>query len=112
MKLSGAECVRRFLIHVLPRGFVRIRCFAFLANRRRDKLLPLCHPLLSDNPRPQTPAVTYSSPTQPTCFRCPKCGIPMVVVERLSSLTNCHRILWSPALASSLPTFHSTLHTR
>jgi Putative transposase len=101
MTLSSQEFLRRFLLHVLPRGFVRIRSFGFLANRRRAKLLPLCQRLLSDNPRPHPPAVTSSSPTQPTCFRCPKCAIPMVVVERFSALTNWHQILWSPALDSS-----------
>ncbi|HTT21327.1 MAG TPA: transposase [Candidatus Sulfotelmatobacter sp.] len=38
--------VRRFLLHLLPRGFVRIRNFGFLANRRRAELLPLCFRLL------------------------------------------------------------------
>jgi len=76
MTLSAQEFLRRFLLHVLPRGFVRIRCFGFLANRRRPKLLPLCHRLLSHNPSPHTPAVTYSSPTQPTCFRCPNAAFP------------------------------------
>ena len=41
MAVSGEEFLRRFLLHVLPRGFVRIRFFGFLANRRRPKLLPM-----------------------------------------------------------------------
>ena len=41
------EFLRRFLLYLLPRGFVRIRNFGFLANRRRAKLLPLCFRLLS-----------------------------------------------------------------
>src|SRR6201999_1988742 len=36
------EFLRRFLLHVLPHGFVRIRFFGFLANRNRPSLLPLC----------------------------------------------------------------------
>ncbi len=40
MTLSSQEFLRRFLLHVLPRGFVRIRSFGFLANRRRVSLLP------------------------------------------------------------------------
>src|SRR5436309_14675510 len=40
--LSVDKFLRRFLLHILPKGFVRIRHFGFLANRRRTKLLPLC----------------------------------------------------------------------
>jgi hypothetical protein len=42
MSLPADEFLRRFLLHLLPRGFVRIRNFGFLANRQRAKLLPLC----------------------------------------------------------------------
>jgi Putative transposase len=47
MKLPVDEFLRRFLLHLLPRGFVRIRHFGFLANRRRASLLPLCFQLLT-----------------------------------------------------------------
>src|ERR1035437_5835296 len=42
MTLAVEEFLRRFLLHVLPPGFVRIRHFGFLAHRRRAALLPLC----------------------------------------------------------------------
>ena len=42
LSLSLDEFLRRFLLHVLPKGFVRIRHFGFLANRRRATTLPLC----------------------------------------------------------------------
>ncbi len=84
MTLGSQEFLRRFLLHVLPRGFVRIRSFGFLANRRRLSLLPLCQRLLADYPTPHTPAAITSSPTQPTCFRCPKCSTPMLIGERFS----------------------------
>jgi hypothetical protein len=42
MTLPVDEFLRRFLLHLLPRGFMRIRNFGFLANRRRAELLPLC----------------------------------------------------------------------
>src|ERR1017187_5171236 len=42
--LTVDKFLRRFLLHVLPKGFVRIRNFGFLANRRRATLLPLCFP--------------------------------------------------------------------
>jgi Putative transposase len=86
MTLGSQEFLRRFLLHVLPRGFVRIRSFGFLANRRRTTLLPLYQRLLANQPLPPPPTATTSSPTQPTCFRCPKCSTPMVIVERLSVL--------------------------
>ena len=85
MTLGAQEFLRRFLLHVLPRGFVRIRSFGFLANRRRATLLPLCQRLLAGQSQPHT-SEAINSPAQPTCFRCPKCATPMVIVERFSVL--------------------------
>ena len=101
MTLSAQEFLRRFLLHVLPRGFVRIRSFGFLANRRRATLLPCCHRLLLHNPKPHAPAITRSASTQPTRFRCPKCSTPMVIVERLSAFTAAQLSIRSPVLDSS-----------
>ena len=56
MALPVDEFLRRFLLHVLPPGFVRIRHFGFLAHRRRGAWLPLCFQLLADSGR--TPAET------------------------------------------------------
>jgi hypothetical protein len=42
MTLPADEFLRRFLLHVLPRGFVRIRYYGFLSSRRRRELVPLC----------------------------------------------------------------------
>jgi hypothetical protein len=44
--LDAIEFIRRFLLHILPGGFVRIRQFGFLANRARGKKLALCRALL------------------------------------------------------------------
>jgi hypothetical protein len=104
MTLGSQEFLRRFLLHVLPRGFVRIRSFGFLANRRRATPLPLCQRLLADQPMPHPSAATTSSPTPPTCFRCPKCSTPMVIVERLSVLTAWQLTTRSALLDSSYPT--------
>ena len=46
MTLTAEEFLRRFLLHTLPRGFVRIPFFGFLAHRKRGVLLPLCQQLL------------------------------------------------------------------
>jgi len=85
MTLSVDEFLRRFLLHILPKGFVRIRNFGFLANRRRAILLPLCFQLLGATQ--QSPAEEHPSSTQddPGLYRCPKCGGPMKVIERLTA---------------------------
>ena len=84
MSLSLDEFLRRFLLHLLPKGFVRIRNFGFLANRRRSALLPLCFAALGTVP---SQIELETSPTQESdpLWRCPQCGGPMAVIERLSA---------------------------
>src|SRR5256884_5619361 len=50
LPLSVNELLTRFLLHILPQGFVRIRNFGFLASRKRTTLLPLCFQLLGATP--------------------------------------------------------------
>src|SRR4051812_10511361 len=47
MTLEAVEFIRRFLLHVLPSGFVHIRHFGLLANRKRKQKLALCRSLLA-----------------------------------------------------------------
>ena len=54
MRLDLYEFLRRFFLHVLPKGFVRIRHFGFFAHRRRAALLPLCFTLLGQTGDSQT----------------------------------------------------------
>ncbi len=86
MSLPADEFLRRFLLHLVPRGFVRIRNFGFLANRQRAKLLPLCFRLLgskSDRPRAE---VAADEPTPSAILpKCPLCSGTMRIVERFSS---------------------------
>jgi hypothetical protein len=56
MTLSAEEFTRRFLLHVLPRGFVRIRHYGFLANRFRREKLALCKRLLGEKHEGMTPS--------------------------------------------------------
>jgi hypothetical protein len=85
MTLSLDEFLRRFLLHLLPKGFVRIRHFGFLANRRRAALLPLCLQLL-DAVQPSRSEAEASLAQKPSpLWVCPKCGGPMVVIERLTA---------------------------
>jgi hypothetical protein len=80
MTLLGTEFLRRFFLHVLPQGFVRIRHFGFLANRFRGALLPLCRELLA-MPAESTPATTKDS----CAWHCPRCGAEMIVVQRFTA---------------------------
>jgi hypothetical protein len=83
MTVTAEEFLRRFLLHTLPRSFVRIRFSGFLANRRRRELLPICRRALRA-PSP-LPAST-PSPSEPKCsWLCPHCGGAMVVVEKLTA---------------------------
>ena len=85
LTLSLDEFLRRFLLHILPQGFVRIRHFGFLANRKRARTLPLCFHVLGAT----SPPATRSEPANPSSgdtWLCPKCGGPMMVVERLSTV--------------------------
>jgi Putative transposase len=85
MTVSLDEFLRRFLLHLLPKGFVRIRHFGFLANRRRATLLPLCFQVLNAVQPSQTEP--EASPAQePPLWLCPKCGGRMVVIERLTAV--------------------------
>jgi hypothetical protein len=86
MTLSATEFLRRFFLHVLPRGFVRIRHFGLLSNRFRSQRLPLARTLLAldaahpiPQPAPVTPAVNAP------LWHCPKCGGPMCVARRLTA---------------------------
>ncbi len=83
MTLAAPEFLRRFLLHVLPRGFVRIRSFGFLANCHRATLLSLSQQLLLDHPRPAP--IPANTPRPPACFRCPQCATPMLRVQLLSA---------------------------
>lgn len=82
MTLSLDEFLRRFLLHLLPEGFVRIRNFGFLANRKRATTLPLCFQLLAGAPQTKQQASTAGT-SDP--WSCPKCGGPMMLVERLTA---------------------------
>ena len=85
LPLPVDEFLTRFLLHILPQGFVRIRNFGFLANRKRATLLPLCFHLLGSAQQPQAEQHTSSTEDAPDLYPCPKCGGPMKVIERLTA---------------------------
>jgi hypothetical protein len=83
LRLDVHEFIRRFLLHVLPKRFVRIRYFGLLAPRCRIHDLATCRAALAVVPAP--PATEPSVPAQPrSTWPCPRCGAPMRIVERLT----------------------------
>ena len=88
MRLEAEEFIRRFLLHVLPRGFMRIRHFGFLANRAKQQNLTRCRQLLGlppDGPQPppkSAPELLFEL-TGIDLSRCPYCKRgTMVVIEQ------------------------------
>lgn len=82
MTLSAEEFLRRFLLHVLPRGFVRIRHFGLLANCHRARLLPLCRKRLAMAPLARSPATTQADRM---AWSCPRCHATMMILRRLTA---------------------------
>jgi Putative transposase/Transposase zinc-binding domain len=74
MTLTAMEFLRRFVQHVLPRGFVRIRQFGYLANPCRTARLALARCLLRRTPPPPADA-----PSTAPAWCCPRCGGGMIV---------------------------------
>jgi hypothetical protein len=70
MTLHAVEFIRRFLLHVLPSGFVRIRHFGFLANRKRAEKLALCRSLLPARPTVPEPNIQTGEPEPRLCPIC------------------------------------------
>jgi hypothetical protein len=83
MNLTAIEFLRRFFLHVLPKGFVRIRHFGFLSNRHRASRLAICRQLLGWS-TPEPPNVSNSSGSS-SDWHCPRCGTVMVVTRRLTA---------------------------
>jgi hypothetical protein len=74
MTLGATEFLRRFLQHVLPRGFIRIRQYGFLANRCRTPRLALARGLLGVL-EPESPSIAPNA----TAWRCPHYGGEMLI---------------------------------
>jgi hypothetical protein len=86
MTLSTGEFMRRFLLHVLPTGFHRIRHYGLIANAGRRDNLARVRALLNV-PSEADDAVSIdeakAEPVQPT-YVCPDCGAPMIIIEILA----------------------------
>lgn len=79
MTLDATEFLRRFVLHILPKGFVRVRFFGLMANRFRAQCLELCRKLLSTS----TSEKQNSDPLPDlSAWFCPHCGTRMLVIQR------------------------------
>jgi len=94
MTISAHEFLRRFLIHVLPGGLVRIRHFGLFANRKRRATLARCRLLLGI-------AMATDPPVSPE-LRCPICSGTMLIFERLTSAQLYFQPPASPPIRRSL----------
>jgi len=84
MTLTAMEFLRRFVQHILPRGFVRLRQSGFLANTCRVARVARARTVLT-TPSPSAPATTDTPPARAT-RACPRCGAAMIVGPILSAL--------------------------
>ena len=90
MTLTAMEFLRRFVQHILPRGFVRIRQSGFLANTCRVARVALARTVLA-TPVPSAPAT--DTPARAT-WTCPRCGAAMIVGPILAAL-HLAAVTWS-----------------
>ena len=81
MRLDAAEFIRRFLIHVLPQGFHRIRHFGLFANTRRAANLAKLRALLEPQSVPTTVQAANDNAAIEDAFPCPCCGGRMQLIE-------------------------------
>jgi hypothetical protein len=105
MTLAAVEFVRRFLTHVLPTGFVRVRHYGLLANRHRREKLARCRELLGTAVTPQADtAPSDPDPVPPPIHEatvtparvCPRCGAGrMVVIAEFPPMPPAERIIAS-----------------
>ena len=81
MTLQPEEFLRRFLLHVLPKGFPRIRYYGWMANRKRKTMLELCRHLLGQESAAEPESDSSETPPEP----CPICRGPMRLIQRLTA---------------------------
>jgi hypothetical protein len=86
MTLEAVEFIRRFLLHILPPGFIKIRHFGFLANRNRSSALDLCRQHLNASSPADDPAILASQQQADIERRCPVCHTGLLrIVDWLST---------------------------
>jgi hypothetical protein len=84
MTLSPHEFIRRFLMHVLPKGFHRIRHYGLFASGSRVANVARARELLSAAPRAGQAEATNTGKAEAPDSCCPSCGGRMIVIERFA----------------------------
>jgi hypothetical protein len=95
LTLRGEDFVRRWLLHVLPAGFTKVRHYGLLGNNRRKKMIPLARQALAHSPHRRELAPTKRPPTAPSPPpppTCPHCG--SVRVRCVYRLDATGRVVW------------------
>jgi hypothetical protein len=97
MTLDAVEFIRRFLLHVLPSGFVHIRHFGFLANRKRKEKLALCRSLLAVpqmiiEAAADSPGGCDSTTEEELFRRCPVCKTGRLIRIQVLTAAACARL--------------------
>ena len=96
-RLDAAEFVRRFLLHVLPRGFTRLRHYGVLANRGRARNLALCRALL------EQPATESREPETPQAMMLRLTGIDITVCRHCGVGVLNRMLLLAPQFRAAMP---------
>ena len=86
MTLATHEFIRRFLIHILPQGFHRIRHFGLFANHQRKRKLQIVRGLLDES---EAPTALVEAKPKPPSFVCRTCGTPLIIIEILDRPQRC-----------------------
>jgi hypothetical protein len=105
MTLEAVEFIRRFLLHVLPSGFIHIRHFGFLANRKRKEKLALCRSLLGvpqmvSESSTDSPGSRDSTTEEELFRRCPVCKTGRLLLIQVLTAAAC-ACLPPPMIADS-----------
>jgi predicted Zn-ribbon and HTH transcriptional regulator len=106
MTLATEEFIRRFLLHVLPKGFHRIRHYGLFANGGRADNLARARELLDVEAPTQVTGAGSEEQERQTCTRpCPNCGGPMIVIETFApgAAPSCHRTRAPPPGQAAKP---------
>jgi hypothetical protein len=104
MSLDGVEFLRRFVMHVLPSGFMSIRHYGLLANCCRAKKLALCRELLTEagiELEAESVSVDITEDNDTDCHRCPACGVGTMRIVQVLERRPSNRWPRAPPLDSS-----------
>jgi hypothetical protein len=81
LELSGKEFVRRWSMHILPKGYTRSRRFGGYHGSKHQAYQSLCRKLLVTPDSPPAPSPEQTEGIDPTPPVCPRCDLPMVCIE-------------------------------